>query len=451
MKKLKSLLLLAILILSLSFGTGCNNHTHDYQFYIVFEPTCTSEGIAEGICSCGEKIEQSIPASHKRSDLGVCSICNEIIDSANHTHKWTWQMIAKGTCTEKGFRIAKCDCGMVINETLNAQHSMNKNICTVCGYGYVEIEDGKTYGYTIDDIIDKAKIFGYSAYSLDDCYIYEIKFDELNVLHAKVSDSTRVATLSLINQKVNFNTVNPPNVSYVSRIFISDYEKKLNVVLVDGTTVDCGYIEGLSSGYPSNNEPYAKSIFINQNKLLFVAYTNSTVKIIGKIVTTKDDIDGGQLIYRLEDDSYSVMGTLNDNLTKITIPDTHRGLPVKKVCQYAFSGNQKITEVVLGANVETIETGAFESCVNLTKVTFNFTNKLTKIDFCAFKGARIQNLVIPSSVTNLGSYCFGSAYAKQKIFLSVTNFSLIDNVKFSNVEIYFSNQWEYVNGIPTVK
>ena len=450
MKKLK-IILISILIFAISFSTGCDKHIHNYQFYIASEPTCTSEGKAEGICSCGEKIEQTIPASHKRNDLGVCSLCNEIIDFANHTHRWIWQIIAKGTCTEKGLRIAKCNCGMMINETLEKQHTMNKNICIQCGEGYVEIENNKTYGHTIEDIIDKAKIFGYSEKDIYECYIYDLKFDALNVLHATVSDSTYVATLSLTNQKVNFNIVNPSNVKCVSRIFITDYKKKLNVVLVDGTTIDCGYIEGLSSGYQNNAEPYAKSIFINQNNLLLVVYNNNTVKIIGKIATTKDSINGGQLIYKLEDDSYSVMGTLDDTLTKIIIPDTHRGLPVKKVKQYAFSDNEKITEVVLGANVETVEMSAFENCKNLTKVTFNFNNKLNKIDYYAFKNTKLQNLVIPSSVSYLGDYCFGGTSDKQIIFLSVPNLPSIKNVKFINVGIYYSNQWEYVNGVPTIK
>ncbi len=450
MKNLIKKIVPIILFVCLLFNTGCNGHTHNYQFFIVEEPTCNKEGKLEGICSCGKKTEQSISASHKRNNLGLCTICGDVIDVPNHTHVWSWTTVVEGNCTTNGFYTASCYCGTTINRTEVANgHKFTDNCCTVCGFGSSVIPQGQTLGFTLDYLLSKVDRYGYDLEDFVNCYIENIKFDALNILHASVCDTKQTANISFVNQKLDFNIITPSNINFVKRLVlgVDNFGYKLNVILADGTYVDYGYVNGYS--YVHLQEPKVKSIFINHNNLLLIAYEDNSVKVAGKIATANEKIDGGELIYRLEENSYTIVGTLNENLTKVVVPNTHRGLPVKKINNFAFFENDKITEVICGENIETIGENAFYNCGHLTKVKLN--SKLKRIEKSAFYNTKLQGLVLPSSVTYLGDYSFGgnSSYNMQYVYLTVIECNALNNSVFNNVRFYYANQWRYVNGEPT--
>ena len=125
-------ILLSILLLLLLL-CGCN-HTHEIDAWaVVKEPTCLEEGYREGVCKCGEKSQESIPALGHTvvideevpptcaktglTEGSHCSVCGEIIVQQ--------EAIEKLEHTLRVLPERKVDC-------VSAGLSEGQ-VCTVCG------------------------------------------------------------------------------------------------------------------------------------------------------------------------------------------------------------------------------------------------------------------------------------------------------------------------------
>ena len=75
------------------------------------------------------------------------------------------------------------------------------------------------------------------------------------------------------------------------------------------------------------------------------------------------------------------------------------------IADYAFYYNRNITAITLPSTLKTMGEGAFGDCSNLTEVTFK-TTKLTAIpDYC-FTYTKLTYVIIPDSVTAIGTRAF---------------------------------------------
>ena len=139
-------------------------------------------------------------------------------------------------------------------------------------------------------------------------------------------------------------------------------------------------------------------------------------------------------------------------MSSITIPDN-----VTKICWGAFYGCKSLTSIILpaslksisgsvfaycssltsiyfGDNIETVGGSVFEGCSNLTSVYINNLESWCKIQFSStdsnplfygghlfINGEEVKELVIPNSITSIGSYTFcGSGITTLTIPNSVT-------------------------------
>ncbi len=68
-------------------------------------------------------------------------------------------------------------------------------------------------------------------------------------------------------------------------------------------------------------------------------------------------------------DYYTVVGTGSCTDTDIVIPDSHNGIPVTAIKVNAFRGNQRITSLTTGSNINIIMSYSFYDCDNLKKIT----------------------------------------------------------------------------------
>lgn len=80
MKKLiLSALSLTFILSAAFFASGCGKkHEHKYTVTVI-EPTCSSQGYTEHVCSCGKKYKDHYVESvdHKLNDDNVCSFCGK--------------------------------------------------------------------------------------------------------------------------------------------------------------------------------------------------------------------------------------------------------------------------------------------------------------------------------------------------------------------------------------
>ncbi len=94
---------------------------------------------------------------------------------------------------------------------------------------------------------------------------------------------------------------------------------------------------------------------------------------------------------------------------------------------FAYSG---ITEAVFGNPNVFIETGAFECCKKLTRVTL--PESITRIsDFC-FRESALEEITIPKSVTNIGRYAFYGSAIKRINFAQGISLNYINEYAFAN-------------------
>jgi hypothetical protein len=79
-----------------------------------------------------------------------------------------------------------------------------------------------------------------------------------------------------------------------------------------------------------------------------------------------------------------------------------------KVTQVAMNGfqNTEIQSITFPETLETIESGAFSDCLNITNVTF--PSSLKEIGFYAFYNTQIETIVLPMSIVNIYEGAFGN-------------------------------------------
>jgi hypothetical protein len=125
----------------------------------------------------------------------------------------------------------------------------------------------------------------------------------------------------------------------------------------------------------------------------------------------------------------------------VTIPDMIDGLPVTSIgnsafasCRSLFGGCISLTSVTIGNSVTSIGELAFYDCTNLTAITVGPLNLAyssvggvlfdkNQATLIQYPGGIAGSYTIPNSVTNIGSYAFGSCTSLTSITIGdgVTN------------------------------
>ena len=114
------------------------------------------------------------------------------------------------------------------------------------------------------------------------------------------------------------------------------------------------------------------------------------------------------LEYRLSNDkTYYIVTGIGTASGDIIIPDTHEGLSVKEIGDYAFFGCDGLTSIEIPVGVASIGGRAFFGCSNLESVTFAEGSQLTSIGWYAFQDcSSLTSIEIPAGVTSIGYDAF---------------------------------------------
>ena len=111
------------------------------------------------------------------------------------------------------------------------------------------------------------------------------------------------------------------------------------------------------------------------------------------------------VIYDISDDgTYAMVMAYTGSAKKIRIADTYEGLPVMTIYDRAFYENETITSIIIPDSVTSIGSYAFQHCSSLTSIVI--PDSVTYIGYSAFSGSSLTSIVIPDSVTYIAPYAF---------------------------------------------
>ena len=142
---------------------------HDYDWTVITEPGCESEGLKHGECiRCDDTCEEPIaPLGHDHRTqvteptcteggytTHTCTRCSDsyrdsYTDPTGHRHEWF--LMTPPTCTEEGWEQGKCTgCGDVQTRTVPAlDHDWSGATCSRCGERkanpFEDVEEGRFY------------------------------------------------------------------------------------------------------------------------------------------------------------------------------------------------------------------------------------------------------------------------------------------------------------------
>ncbi|MBQ7815283.1 MAG: leucine-rich repeat protein, partial [Thermoguttaceae bacterium] len=129
--------------------------------------------------------------------------------------------------------------------------------------------------------------------------------------------------------------------------------------------------------------------------------------VVAKTLAKKD------FKWREENGGATITGVKDETATRLVIPETLGGRPVKAVGVLAFARMRDLKNVRISQNLETIGSLAFSGCANLEKIDFaldkngDVASRLREIGGEAFKGcAALKSFAAPDSLVKLGAGAF---------------------------------------------
>lgn len=138
------------------------------------------------------------------------------------------------------------------------------------------------------------------------------------------------------------------------------------------------------------------------------------------IVSCNSPKNNKELSFIISDDGtyYTVIGIGDYASSKtITIPGEYNELPVKVICERAFS-NTSIKKVIIGDGIEIIEEGAFSNCDELRTVEFGNTVKELG-DQVFYECDNLKEITIPDSIVTMGQEVFKDCKRLVNVTLSL--------------------------------
>ncbi len=124
------------------------------------------------------------------------------------------------------------------------------------------------------------------------------------------------------------------------------------------------------------------------------------------------------IIYEISSDgTYASAVGYDGTAVRVKIADMYEGVPVTELCDGVFQG-KNIVSVIIPDSVTNIGSSAFCECTSLTSVTIG--NSVTNIGDSAFSGCTsLTSVTIPDSVTSIGYHAF--SYCRRLTSVTIGN------------------------------
>lgn len=337
-------------------GTSCQNGHTFGDWEETTAPTCEEKGEKQRTCTvCGGTETEEVPA------LGH----TEVIDEA-----------VAPTCTESGLtegsHCSVCEEVLLPQETVPAAHTVENNICTVCGrYGICG--DDVTWDLTDETVM---VISGTGA-----MWDYQLA-GKVNTPNNPWYD---------LRESV-YDIYVSEGITHLGNWTFADMESVTYVDLPD-TLVSMGH--GCLSGCSALEE-----IILPDGIITIGASTFN-----GCLSLAALEIPNG--VTRIEEFTFYDCAALPE----IEIPEG-----VTYIGESAFCGCESLTEIVIPEGVTAIDILTFDSCSSLESIVL--PKNLVTIGSMAFQNcSSLQQIAIPDSVTTLESGVFENCSSLQQIVL----------------------------------
>lgn len=149
-------------------------------------------------------------------------------------------------------------------------------------------------------------------------------------------------------------------------------------------------------------------------------------------------------------DYYSLISVKNISEEVVNIPRMYKGLPIKKISDYAFAIKRnsyieqwdKLRKIIIPNTIEYIGKYAFMSCRYVETVEINLNSKLFEIDDKAFAQMQYLKVInIPKSVYRIGKSAFEDCYELSKVHfiesqnIDVENHSILNQLNINNENV----------------
>ncbi len=351
-------------------------HVHVYgEWKTVTAATCQSTGVVERVCSCGDKLLQSVNMTQHKYVNGVCS-CGAI-ESASDIEDGTLTF----SLTNGGYKVSG----------RNFSGSQVVIPSTFMGKPVVEIDQDAFGGNrNIERVVipKTVKTIGDEAFMY--ChFLKEIVFEEGSEL-TSIGDSAFYGTALV-------SVVLPEGLKTID----------------EGAFHSCDDMKEIT--LPSTLES------IGRNAFRYSTVSKVIVNDVGKWSTVSFDKKYANPAY-VAGNLYSSDGSL---VTRVNVPNG-----TVEISAYAFCGVKTIESVSIPSTVKRIGVDAFADCKTLD-VYITDLAKWAQVSVASadslpgkrlfLNSVEIKDVVIPSGVTSIGSYAFS--------FASLTSVTMPDTVK----------------------
>ena len=477
--------------------TEIDTSEHTVEILKGYDATCLSEGLTEGkrcsyckviilkqqvILSNGQHIRKTVEGYASSctvpgmSDSVICTECNTVLteqkplELAPHSEETTKGV--EPTCTTVGYsdRTVCGVCQLVIKSgdlIPTKEHTYTDGKCTVCKNQEPNItENNAIYTLNDDELSYSISTFNFKD---DDTLIIPSTYKGLPVTRIESVDETECKNIVIPNTVTHIGNgaflfegiiehIEIPNsVKYIgTNAFEGCYSLKYLYIPNSVEYADAGILNTSAS----SNQSMAHITIYCQNGLstegwhenwdMFYTYSSSVeptkqrhnvLFVDSESDIPKDDISE-ELLFILNDDreSYSVTGNTSvQSASKLTIPDTYKGLPVTQILGDAFLGNTIIEEVFIPSSVKYVGANAFKDCSSLKTVTI--CSGVETIMTCAFANTAIEKIFIPSSVLTMGPAVFEGCNSMKGIYCEHESAPFFDSEEL----IGWSAVWDIAN------